>query len=44
MRRMVGFRNIAVHTYQEVDLDIVEHVITTGLDDLLAFADQVIDL
>jgi uncharacterized protein YutE (UPF0331/DUF86 family) len=33
---MVGFRNTAVHQYTELDLDIVEWVITQGLDDVLA--------
>ena len=35
---MVGFRNIAVHNYREIDLDIVRHIIAERLDDLLAFA------
>jgi len=38
---MVGFRNIAVHQYQKLDLDIVESVIGAGLDDLLVFAEAV---
>lgn len=37
--RMVGFRNIAVHAYQVLDLKIVENVIVNGLDDLLAACD-----
>lgn len=39
LRRMVGFRNIAVHQYRDLDLDILESVLQTGLDDLLAFAE-----
>lgn len=38
MRRMVGFRNIAVHEYQALDLDKVMHIIGHGLDDLFAFS------
>jgi len=34
--RMVGFRNVAVHACQELDLGIVETVIRDGLDDVLA--------
>ncbi|MDP2360555.1 MAG: DUF86 domain-containing protein [bacterium] len=34
---MVGFRNTAVHQYMELDLDIVDWVITEGLDDVLTF-------
>ena len=36
--KMVGFRNIAVHQYRDLDLEIVESVIRKDLDDLLAFA------
>ena len=39
---MVGFRNIAVHQYEELNLEIVEAVLGSGLDDLLAFADTVL--
>lgn len=38
LQRMVGFRNLAVHQYRDLDLAIVEAVIRTGLDDLLTFA------
>lgn len=38
LKKMVGFRNLAVHQYRDLDLDIVESVIRTRLDDLLAFA------
>lgn len=35
---MVGFRNIAVHSYQELDLDIVKNIIENNLSDLLKFS------
>jgi uncharacterized protein YutE (UPF0331/DUF86 family) len=38
LKKMVGFRNTVIHEYQVVDLNIVETVIKSGLDDLLAFA------
>ena len=38
LQKMVGFRNLAVHRYRDLDLDIVEAVIQKNLDDLLAFA------
>jgi uncharacterized protein YutE (UPF0331/DUF86 family) len=38
LQKMVGFRNIAVHRYQDPDLNIVEAVIRKNLDDLLDFA------
>jgi uncharacterized protein YutE (UPF0331/DUF86 family) len=41
LQKMVGFRNIAVHQYEDLDLDIVDAVICKGLDDVLAFAEAV---
>lgn len=38
LQKMVGFRNIAVHQYRDLDMNIVEKVITHSLDDLLEFA------
>lgn len=35
MKRMVGFRNVAVHDYQAIDLAIVRSILTTRLDDFL---------
>ncbi len=37
LKNMVGFRNIAVHNYQELDLDIVQKVIENNLDDFNEF-------
>lgn len=34
---MVGFRNIAVHDYQAVNLDIVKVIIEKHIDDLKEF-------
>jgi uncharacterized protein YutE (UPF0331/DUF86 family) len=39
LQKMIGFRNIAVRQYRDLDLNIVDAVIQTGLDDLLAFAE-----
>jgi uncharacterized protein YutE (UPF0331/DUF86 family) len=36
---MVGFRNIAVHEYRKLDLDVVQSVIGRDLDDVLRFAE-----
>lgn len=38
LRRMVGFRNVAVHDYQALNLDIVAEIIRSHLEDLAAFA------
>ena len=37
MEGMVGFRNIAVHAYQEISVDVLKAILTTQLDDLEAF-------
>ena len=39
LEKMVGFRNLAVHRYRELDMVIVAAVIRDRLDDLLAFAE-----
>ena len=38
LMRMVGFRNLAVHQYQVLDIAIVRSVIEKNLDDLLEFS------
>jgi uncharacterized protein YutE (UPF0331/DUF86 family) len=37
LRRMAGFRNVLVHGYDRVDLEIVQDVLRHHLDDLLAY-------
>ena len=37
LMRMVGFRNVAVHDYQKLNLDVVRDVIAKRLPDLLEF-------
>lgn len=44
MKRMVGFRNLAVHDYQRLLLAVAERVIQRDLDDLLAFSEVVVRL
>lgn len=41
MRGMVGFRNVLVHRYQDLDVDIMIDVVENRLSDMLDFADQV---
>ena len=38
LKRAVGFRNIAVHTYQDIDWSVVFEIVTTRLDDFGRFA------
>ena len=42
MKRMVGFRNIAVHEYQKLQLPITVSIIQHHLDDFLAFGKAVL--
>jgi len=44
MARMVGFRNVAVHAYQKLDLQIVKRIVTTHRGDFEAFTRAVLDL
>ncbi|MCR4317700.1 MAG: DUF86 domain-containing protein [Planctomycetes bacterium] len=37
LKRMASFRNIAIHAYHKLDVEILEKVIVTYLDDLLEF-------
>ena len=37
LRKMVGFRNVAIHEYQKLDLDIVRRIVAESLDDFLSF-------
>lgn len=37
LQRMVGFRNVAVHNYRQLDMAIVERVIDRELDTLARF-------
>ncbi len=41
LSNMTGFRNILVHGYETVNLDIVRDVVDNHLDDLLDFSSQV---
>lgn len=38
LKRMVGFRNVAIHEYQKLNLDIVRSIVIERLDDFLDFA------
>ena len=42
--KMTGFRNTAIHQYQELNIGIVIAIITTGISDLLAFSDRCLEM
>ena len=39
---MVGFRNIAVHAYQEINMGILRHILAKGVNDLAEFSRQLL--
>ena len=44
MAGMVGFRNVLVHQYQELDLAVLTEVVEHRLEDLLEFTDWILRL
>jgi uncharacterized protein YutE (UPF0331/DUF86 family) len=42
MKRMVGFRNIAVHDYQTLQIPITVNIIEKHLDEFLEFSKLVL--
>lgn len=44
MSGMIGFRNIAVHDYKEIDNEILKNVIENNLNDLLEFARTMLNI
>lgn len=44
MKGMIGFRNIAVHDYQDIDDEILQDVIENHLNDLLEFARNMLNI
>lgn len=43
MKRMVGFRNLAIHEYHTLSLDIVESIIQHNLNDFRLFTKKVLE-
>ncbi len=44
MARMVGFRNVAVHDYQRLNLDVVKSIVTERLGDFQDFARRALEI
>ena len=44
LKAMVGFRNIAVHEYQSLNLEIVKNVINENLADIVEFKEKLIKM
>ena len=43
MRRMTGFRNVAVHEYRRLDPAVLEAIVRERLGDLRAFAGRILE-
>lgn len=37
LKKMVGFRNIAIHGYRKLDIEIVRRIVVERLDDFVEF-------
>lgn len=44
MKGMIGFRNIAIHDYKQIDKSILQDVIENHLSDLIEFARQMLTI
>ncbi|CAH9018335.1 hypothetical protein NURINAE_00866 [Candidatus Nitrosacidococcus sp. I8] len=42
MKKMVGFRNIAAHQYEKLNLLIIRHIVENRLNDFLKFTQIVL--
>jgi len=42
LKAMVGFRNIAIHNYQKLNIKIVQSIIEKHLEDLIKFTDTIL--
>ena len=38
MSNMVGFRNIAIHQYQDLETEVIHFIMQHGIQDIIAFA------
>jgi uncharacterized protein YutE (UPF0331/DUF86 family) len=44
LQKMVGFRNILIHEYQDLDVSLMEDIIRNHLDDLVDFTNAILKL
>lgn len=42
MKKMVGFRNLAVHAYQNIEMKIVQKIIESSQSDFTSFTSQIL--
>lgn len=44
LQEMVGFRNVAIHDYQTIDLGILQKIVENNLEDILELAREIIKI
>lgn len=44
LKAMIGFRNIAIHNYQRLNLKIIQAIIEKDMEDLLSFTDVILKI
>ncbi|HOB71188.1 MAG TPA: DUF86 domain-containing protein, partial [bacterium] len=44
LQKMVGFRNIAVHNYKKLSLEILSEIIRNNLNDFEIYSEKIIEL
>ncbi|MCK5767426.1 MAG: DUF86 domain-containing protein [Candidatus Atribacteria bacterium] len=42
LKAMIGFKNIAIHNYQKINLKIIQAIVEKDLEDLLHFTDVIL--
>ena len=43
LKKMVHFRNVVIHQYQRMDIEIVKSVIKSDLDNLVSFTERIME-
>ena len=42
MEKMVGFRNIVIHEYQSVELEVIKFIVEKGVSDFLSYTKEIL--
>ncbi|MEI6856696.1 DUF86 domain-containing protein, partial [Psychrilyobacter sp.] len=42
MEKMVGFRNVVIHEYQAVELDVIKFIVEKGVGDFLTYTKEIL--
>ena len=43
MAKMAGFRNIAVHEYTEINLEILKHIVKHHLQEFMKYSEEILN-